>query len=533
MPLFKIARHVNTLKKLAAILILLVLLPAVFYSAYEISSLTQNETVIEQIYRQQLDAVLFSLNQYAWDIANSWASDVNRMVKEQLPVPSPPAGIDFQDFLTKNKGIEALFVADTVASSASVACFSLRDSLHPRFHSSDFAKLVHSEELRVSRLLHLQRTGYRKIEGVPIGATQREPSTCLLFVVEGAHNRVLIAGIVLDGEEFVLDVLRRKLEEAAGNEFLLSVLRRSDRRQIYATGPIAQGMERQTKDLWLFPDYVLGIRLRGQTIEELVRERFYRNLTLLAILDAMIVVGVWFVYRTIRREMELAQLKSDFVSNVSHELRTPLSLIRMFGETLEMGRVTSEDKKKEYYSTIVRESERLTGLVNNVLNFSRMESGRKEFHLAELDLNPIVVKVVGQYEAHMEHLGFAVHIELADALPLIMADEEAVSEALLNILDNAMKYSATEKSIRVATDTTNESVFVEVEDHGIGIALSEQSKIFEKFYRTSSGLAHQARGSGLGLTLVRHIMDAHNGKVSVKSQLGAGSMFRLSFPHIA
>jgi two-component system phosphate regulon sensor histidine kinase PhoR len=162
-----------------------------------------------------------------------------------------------------------------------------------------------------------------------------------------------------------------------------------------------------------------------------------------------------------------------------------------------------------------------------------MESGRKEFHLAELDLNPIVVKVVGQYEAHMEHLGFAVRIELAEALPLIKADEEAVSEALLNILDNAMKYSATEKSIRVATGTTNESVFVEVEDHGIGIALSEQSKIFEKFYRTSSGLAHQARGSGLGLTLVRHIMDAHNGKVSVKSQLGAGSMFRLSFPHIA
>jgi two-component system phosphate regulon sensor histidine kinase PhoR len=530
--LLKIAPHANTLKKLAAILILLVLLPALFYSAYEITSLTQSERMFEQIYRQQLDALLFSLNQYAWDIANSWANDVTRIVRRQLPSASSPSESDIQDFLDKNKGVEALFIADSTGASVSLARFSSHDSLPSRFREDNFVMLVRSQAQLISRVLHLQMTGYRKIEGVSIATSRGDQSTCLLFAVEGAQDRLLIAGIVLDAETFIRDVLRGKLDEAGGNEFILSVLRKSDRRQIYSTGQIAQGMERQTKDLWLFPDYVLGIRLRGQTIEELVRDRFYRNLSLLAILDLMIVAGVWFVYRTIRREMELAQLKSDFVSNVSHELRTPLSLIRMFGETLELGRVSSEEKRKEYYSTIVRESERLTGLVNNVLNFSRMESGKKEFHLADLGLNPVVRKVIAQYEPHMKHLGFAVHIELAEELPPIRADEEAVSEALLNIVDNAMKYSAKEKSMRVVTGVTNESVFVEVEDHGIGIASSEQSKIFEKFYRTSSGLAHHTRGSGLGLTLVQHIMNAHNGKVSVRSQVGSGSTFRLSFPRI-
>jgi two-component system phosphate regulon sensor histidine kinase PhoR len=349
-------------------------------------------------------------------------------------------------------------------------------------------------------------------------------------VIDIAPERVFLAGIVLDAESFVLDVLRQKLNEAAGDEFILAVVHKGDNRQVYSTGSLSPGEERQTKDLWLFPDYSLGIRLKGQTIEEVVRDRFYRNLGLLVILDVMIVVGLWFVYRTIKREMELAQLKSEFVANVSHELRTPLSLIRMFGETLQMGRVTGKKKRQEYYSTIVRESERLTGLVNNVLDFSRMESGKKEYHLAELELNPIVHKIVSLYLPHLKHLGFHVHVELADALPLIRGDEEAVSEALLNILDNAVKYSADEKSVSVATGATRESVFIEVVDHGIGVSPTEQSKIFEKFYRTSHGRAHQARGSGLGLTLVRHIMNAHGGTVSIQSQLGSGSAFRLTFP---
>lgn len=485
------------------------------------------------MYRQQLDAALFSVNQYAWDIADSWARDVNRILQVVQSAALSRSQDNFNTFLSTNKAIQTLFVADTSATSVALALSDPRDSTSRTFSDDDFLKLIRSEQQLVARLSHLENTGYRKIEGVTMRDSKGGTSAGLLFIVGAPAGGRYIAGIVLNAESFVRHVLRQKLNETASGEFILSVVRKTDNRQVYATGPLASGEERQTKDLWLFPDYSLGIRLRGQTIEELVRDRFYRNLSLLAILDIMILVGVWFVYRTVRRDMELARLKSDFVSNVSHELRTPLSLIRMFGETLEMGRVPSEEKKQEYYSTIVRETERLTGLVNNILNFSRMESGKKAYQLSNVDLNAVVEQVLSSYQSHMKHLGFTLQTEIAAPLPHIMADAEAVSEALLNIIDNALKYGRNQKWIRISTGRTDRSVYVDVEDRGIGIASQDQSKIFEKFYRVSGGLVQETRGSGLGLTLVRHIMEAHSGEVSVKSRVGEGSTFRLSFPHIA
>lgn len=527
---FKTSPSRSTLRTLSLLLVLLVLLPAVFYSAYEIGALTQSENLIEGIYRQQLDAALFSLNQYAWDVADRWASDVDRIVRAERFSSRPLTRNTFSSFLSSNRGIHALFVGDTAATTFIVASSSRPDSTRREHTESEVRSLIRSQHAVVERLVRLQSTGYRKIEGVAIGQGTPGQSTGLLFLIEIAPGRLLLSGMLLDAESFVLDVLRRKLDEAAEGEFLLSVVHKGDNRQVYATGPFTPGEERQTKDLWLFPDYSLGIRLKGQTIEELVRERFYRNLSLLMVLDIMIVIGVWFVYRTVRREVELSQLKSDFVSNVSHELRTPLALIRMFGETLEMGRVPGEEKKKEYYATIVRETERLTGLVNNILNFSRMESGKKEYRLSSVDLNAVVQKVLSSYQPHLEQLGFDLTTTIAPAIPPIRADAEAVSEALLNVMDNAVKYSNDRKSVTIRTGMADRTVYVEVEDHGIGIAPEEQLKIFEKFYRVSSGLVHDIRGSGLGLTLVRHIMDAHRGEIIVQSRVGEGSTFRLSFP---
>jgi two-component system phosphate regulon sensor histidine kinase PhoR len=527
---FKKSPSKSTLRTLTLLLVLLVLLPAIFYSAYEIGALTQSENLIERIYRQQLDAALFSLNQYAWDVADRWASDVDQIIRAARSSRRPLSRNAFESFLSDNRGIHALFVGDTAATSLVVASSTRLDSTQRKYTENDFKSLILPQHAVVTRLARLQAEGYRKIEGISIPVGPQEQSTCLLFVGEIAPGRLFLSGIVLDAESFVQDVLRRKLDEAAEGEFLLSVVRKADNRQVYATGSLTPGEERQTKDLWLFPDYSLGIRLKGQTIEELVRERFYRNLSLLIILDVTIVIGVWFVYRTVRREIELSQLKSDFVSNVSHELRTPLSLIRMFGETLEMGRVPNEEKKQEYYATIVRETERLTALVNNILNFSRMESGKKEYHLSSVDLNAVVRKVLSSYYSHLEHMGFELKTDIAATLPPILADAEAVPEALLNVMDNAIKYSGAQKSITIRTGAADRMVFVEVEDHGIGIPPAEQSRIFEKFYRVSSGLVHETRGSGLGLTLVRHIMDAHKGEISVRSRLGEGSTFRLSFP---
>ena len=519
----------GALKKLTAILVLLVLLPTIFYSVYEVNSLTQSEDLIDRAYRQQLDAVLFSVNQYAWDIANSWASDVNQILRTEKSWTSPRMEGELREFLSSNRGIHTLFLADTSAAKILLTSPPSNDSAKRKIQAGDVRRQLQASRGLIARLVLLQETGHRNLEGMSNSDSQGEQWTVLLFVSDARPDKKSLVGLVLDSESFVREILRQKVDEAAGNEFVVILSRKSTKQIIYTTGATVPGEARQAKNLWLFPDYSLGIRLKGQTIEELVRERFYRSLFLLGILDIMIIAGAMFVYRTIRRELELAQLKSDFVSNVSHELRTPLSLIRMFGETLEMGRISSEEKKQEYYTTILRETERLTRLVNNILNFSRMESGRKEDQLADIDLNAVVLNVLSSYESHLAHHGFTVRKEITEPLPPIRADGEAVSEMLLNVIDNAIKYSDKEKALRITTGSSDQHVYVEVEDHGIGIAPSEQKKIFDKFYRVSTGSVHETKGSGLGLTLVRHMMDAHNGEVSVESQHGKGSTFRLTF----
>ncbi len=521
-------RNIGTTTKLATVLALLILLPAIFYSAYEFTSLTRSEALIGEIYRQQLDVVLFSINQYAWDVANSWANSINSlMTGERSPKDDQQA---LASFLEENTGLRCVFSTDPLLTRAQVVCPKDRSAGGVPPGDSLILASLRANDQQIKRLFELRASGYRKLTPVMLGDSTGVSTTALVFVAGDSRGATAVAGFVIDAERFIRDVLGRKLNEVAGDNFLLAVNRKGAGSFTYATGNVPPGEVRQTKQLWLFPDYVVGIRLKGQTIEEIARERFTRNMILIALLDAVLIAGAWLVYRTVKREMELAQLKSDFVSNVSHELKTPLALIRMFGETLQMQRIPTDEKKQEYYDTIVSETERLTRLVNNVLNFSRIEAGRKEYHLVQADLNDIVRKVLGSYESHLTHLGFSLSCEPANHIPAINADPEAVSEALLNIIDNAVKYSDKEKRLRVATGTSGGRPYVEVEDHGIGIDPHHQKHIFEKFYRVSSGLVHNTRGSGLGLTLVKHIMDAHKGTVIVKSQTGKGSTFRLSFP---
>ncbi len=524
-----ILKRIGIQGRLATALALLVLLPAIFYSAYEITSLSRSEALIADVYRQQLDVVLFSLNQYAWDVANSWANSINGTLRN-TPTTAGRYSKLLASFLKENPSIECLFLTDSLLGSELVIYPDVPAKTSHRFTKTDLNASLRAGTETIQRLFRLESSGYRKISSFSIVDSLGGQSLALVFVSTDQNRRPLIVGLVLDAERFIREVLGQKMNEAAGDNFLLSVNRKGSEASVYSVGTMSPGESRQTKELWLFPDYVVGIRLKGETIDELVRDRFYRNLVLIGLLDVILIAGAWFVYRTVKREVELAQLKSDFVSNVSHELKTPLSLIRMFGETLQMKRIPSEEKKQEYYDTIVQETERLTRLVNNILNFSRMEAGRKEYHFAEADLNTIVTNVLKSYETHLVHEGFRITTELNGTGSTLSLDGEAVSEALLNIIDNAVKYSNNEKFIRIATGATADTAFVDVEDHGIGIDAHDQKKIFEKFFRVSSGLAHNTKGSGLGLTLVKHIMDAHHGLVTVMSEPGKGSTFRLSFP---
>lgn len=228
--------------------------------------------------------------------------------------------------------------------------------------------------------------------------------------------------------------------------------------------------------------------------------------------------------------MELVALRTDFVSNVSHELRTPLALIRMFAETLEMKRVKTEAKRQEYYSIILHETERLTRLINNILNFSRMESRTRRYSFASMDLNALIGSILTVYSYRLETLGFTVETSLAPELPQITADEEAVAEALHNLIDNAIKYSGERKFLRITTSVSGNTIRISVQDRGVGIPKEHHSKVFEKFYRVSQGLVHTAKGSGLGLAIVHHIVDAHGGTISIDSEPGSGSTFTITLP---
>src|SRR5215471_5852906 len=279
-----------------------------------------------------------------------------------------------------------------------------------------------------------------------------------------------------------------------------------------------------------FEGTVMAIRYPGTTIKA-INQRFLRSsYIILGTLSLLLITGLFFTYRSVTKAMELAKLKSDIVSNVSHELRTPLALIRLYAETLELGRIPTEEKKLEYYRIVRKESERLTALINNILDFSRIEAGRKEYEFRETNLPALVRDTLDSYRYQIEQNGFRYEEHISDDVPPIPVDREAIARSLLNLVNNAIKYSSSEKYLAVNLYRENGSVKLDVVDHGIGIPRAEQNKIFDKFYRVCDPLQHETKGSGLGLALVQHIVHAHGGEISVESTPGKGSKFTIALP---
>jgi signal transduction histidine kinase len=280
----------------------------------------------------------------------------------------------------------------------------------------------------------------------------------------------------------------------------------------------------------VFPGLVLGMKTRGATIESISAKFLRTSFLILGGLSLLMAGGMWLTYRNVSRELALAKLKSDFVSNVSHELRTPLALIRLYAETLELRRLTNPAKQHEYHEIIRKESERLTGLINNILDFSRIEAGKKEYTFRETDLADLVRSTLESYRFEIEQNGFRYEETIENNLPPLQVDREAIARSLLNLVNNAVKYSNGEKYLGIHLYRQNGSVNLEVVDHGIGIPANEQSKIFDKFYRVGDPLVHNTKGSGLGLSLVQHIVQAHGGEVAVESTPGKGSKFVITLP---
>jgi signal transduction histidine kinase len=361
----------------------------------------------------------------------------------------------------------------------------------------------------------------------------------VFFIPPGvAKDRVSLGVVVFDDDYlrkvFLPDMMKEVLASRAGmgRETSVMMIRptKEDTPWVTSAGWDGGKPEAERNFQWVLQGLTAGIKYQGITVADMSGRFLRYNYMVLAALSVLMIGGIWLTYRNVYREMNLARLKSDFVANVSHELRTPLALIRLYAETLELGRLNAKEKYQEYFRIIREESERLTALINNILDFSRIEAGRKEYEFRETDLPELVRSTLESYRFQIEQNGFAFEENIARDIPPVNVDREAIARSLLNLVNNALKYSKDQKFIGVKLYRANGSVKLEVQDRGIGIPAGEQEKIFEKFYRCGDPLVHNIKGSGLGLSLVRHIIRAHGGEVQVESAPEQGSKFTIELP---
>jgi len=252
--------------------------------------------------------------------------------------------------------------------------------------------------------------------------------------------------------------------------------------------------------------------------------------SLILALVATTVAGSIATLAVLYREARVAKLQTDFVNKVSHDLRTPLTSIRMFVETLQMGRIQDPERKAEALAIVAEETERLSGLINRLLDWARMESGRRTFHLVRQPLEPIVEAALQAVGAQTLNQHVEVRRDLPLGLPQVRADREALTEAILDLLANAVKYTGPEKRITVKAWASGPTLYLAVSDNGPGIPAREQKRIFEKFYRASGALERSVEGTGLGLAMAKHVVRGHGGQIEVASEVGKGATFTIALP---
>jgi signal transduction histidine kinase len=536
----------NEKTRLLLTLELAVILPAaalVLVSAWHVLHIQRDRAVEAAIQRDFTQVLAISekqINHKAYELVDD--------VRTELPEPSEACAPTLDKILAAHPYAAHIFI---YSPQTGMVFRSQSDRLKDGAFrdEADYLSKMFDSWLKVDfkdmseKLVKLHKKGSPYIfetEWVPRGDKRAYQATAL-FVIDGEGKASsAIAGVALDADylkdqffpEMLDDVISRNVSDAQTDKNHAVMMLRGK----YESAALAQSsgwdggaaeVERNLEGA--FPGLILAIKLKGTTLAA-IGERFARiSFLTLAALSLVLAGGIALTYRNVTKEMALARLKSDFVSNVSHELRTPLSLIRLYAETLEMGRLTSPEKYQEYYRIIRKESERLTALINNILDFSRIEAGRKEYDFRETDMSELVHNTLDSYRYQLEQSGFQFE-EKIDEVPPMRVDREAMARSLLNLVNNALKYSQDRKYIGVNLYRDNGSVKLEVVDQGIGIPHQEQQKIFEKFYRVGDPLVHNTKGSGLGLSLVRHIVQAHGGEVAVDSAPGQGSKFTIVLP---
>ena len=418
----------------------------------------------------------------------------------------------------------------------------VRDSVARLFAASQLEEGARRE--RAERILLFQGTAGEDLL-VRIGAASQGPEgpprrfslesgghTYLVSLLDGSLSDDGVWGFLLDSpylrDAFLLPTLQTRVDTAA-TEWI--VRGRDGRTVLAGTDPPAGSLVLNAPIAGSFPPWLIEFYQRPRSTLRLLLTSgqsvyFYMFLAIATILG----FGLVLTIRAISQELELARLKSDFVSTVSHEFKSPLTSIRQLSEMLQSGRVPSEERRQRYYDVLVEQSSRLSSLVTNVLDLARIDDGRKEFRSEPVNLVPLVRELVETTQHRVGHEGFEVRTEIREPLPKVRGDMEALRQALSNLLNNAIQYSGEAREVAVTAGSEGGNVTISVKDAGVGIPEDETEKVFDRFYRGSNEVTRAIRGSGLGLTLVQEIVDAHGGSVEVESEVGKGSTFTIRLP---
>lgn len=441
------------------------------------------------------------------------------------------------DFYMKKVKEELARVSTEISDEETQKVIDGRQTALRQSEEKELKRMATLEDLH-QRVLPLLMTRNKTTDDIPgsfshFSDTTGEKTYLLSFA---PYEKNSFFGFTLDQEYLIKELLSSVMEKTPFREnWSVQVV---DNKQNLVFGknisrsidniiPVSYSRDFEEK----FPPWTVKIY---QTSPDAAQREFNlrRNIyiSLVAVVITALLFGGVLAIRSTAKELKLARLKSEFVSTVSHEFRTPLTSIRYLADLLQRGRVRKGQRRQQYYETITQESERLSRLIENILDFSKIEAGVKEYEFVEMDTTEMCRDVVARFQGQVAPQEFTIESEVSEELPQIYADKEALSRALFNLLDNAVKYSGDSRRIYLRAWSDESNIFIEVEDDGVGIGKEDQQKVFEKFYRSGNMHESSVKGSGIGLTIVDHIIKAHGGEVYIESEVGKGTKVRLRLP---
>jgi two-component system, OmpR family, phosphate regulon sensor histidine kinase PhoR len=501
--------------RISIILIIIISLPVSFLIIRQLSDLTENEKIVTGVFEKQIETILYSLNQTSDNIIKSWINQIDLPTEYNSEI--------------HDKIVNSIFENNQAIYKIEFVDLNRNKTLFKKQRTDSIQYLTQMPDgTIIEELKRLFADGYQRIESKSNGEF-----TNLYFLFKNREKDVL-GVFYINTKTFIEQNLGPNIQQVAQQSFIIKVTSIKDNKILYSVGPIDEKLlDSQSRIAWYLPGIEFSIQLRSVTINSLVRERSLRENYIFAGVLLIVLLGILFVILSIRKEIFLSEMKSEFVSNVSHEIRTPLALISLYAETLLLKRFKTKEKESEYLSVIQLEAQRLSEMVNRILTFSKMEKKKRIYNQTEIELNSLIEEVIYSYSPHLREMNVAYKLDFESEKLTILADKEATVECLINLLDNAVKYGRENgKMIAIRTFQNQGRIQLDIEDNGIGISKKHQRHIFEKFYRVTKGnLAYKTKGTGLGLNIVKQIMEHNGGRVKVKSTLGKGSCFSLIFPH--